>query len=239
MQAPVALVNGSAVYDPGGAQDPYRWGDYSMVSVDPVDDTTFWTAQMYTSGADVYGTRAIRLTVTTTMPMAPTAVNDSYATAFNTPLNVTAPGVLANDATNNGGAMSAVVATSVSQGALILNANGSFSYTPPTGFSGTVSFTYRASNTVGLSSPATVTITVLPASATPDPPSGLYVASVVANRVTLRWTPPASGPTPTSFMLKGGIVPGETLAATSPPAARSRFSRSRRRPARSGSGCTR
>jgi hypothetical protein len=109
--------------------------------------------------------------------------------------------------------MSAVVATSVSQGALILNDNGSFSYTPPAGFSGTVSFTYRASNTIGLSSPATVTITVLPASATPDPPSGLYVASVVANRVTLRWTRPASGPTPTSFMLKGGIVPGETLAA--------------------------
>jgi hypothetical protein len=213
MQAPVTLVNGSAVYNPGGAEEPYRWGDYSMVSVDPVDDTTFWTAQMYTSGANVYGTRAIRLTVSTTVPMAPTAVNDSYTTAFNSPLNVAAPGVLANDLTNNGGTMSSALVTSVSQGALIVNTDGGISYTPPPGFSGTVSFTYRATNTIGSSSPATVTITVLPASATPDPPSGLYVASVVANRVTLRWTRPVAGPTPTSFVLKGGLVQGETLAA--------------------------
>ena len=37
---------------------------------------------------------------------SPTTVNDAYATNFNTPLSVQAPGVLANDNTNGGGALS-------------------------------------------------------------------------------------------------------------------------------------
>ena len=38
----------------------------------------------------------------------PTTVDDAHSTPLNTPLNVAAPGVLANDNSNGGGAMTAV-----------------------------------------------------------------------------------------------------------------------------------
>ena len=47
-------------------------------------------------------------------------------------------------------------------GTLTLSANGSFSYAPATGFSGTDSFSYRASDGLAQSNTATVTITVSP-----------------------------------------------------------------------------
>ena len=52
-------------------------------------------------------------------------------------------------------------------GAFVLNADGSFSYTPNAGFSGTDTFTYKASDSDLESTDATVTITVNPVN---DPP---------------------------------------------------------------------
>jgi Tol biopolymer transport system component len=46
----------------------------------------------------------------------------------------------------------------------------------------------------------------------PLPPVGLVVSSIVGNTVTLRWTVPATGPSPTQFVLEGGLNPGEVLA---------------------------
>lgn len=139
----------------------------------------------------------------------PIAVSERHLTAINTSLNVPAPGVLANDNTDGGGAMTTELVSNVANGALTLNANGSFSYAPAPGFSGTDTFTYRAVNTVGQSNLATVTLSVVTG---PQPPTGLYVSSVAGNTVTLRWTPPAVGDTPTGYLLAGGISPGEVLA---------------------------
>src|SRR5262249_48389474 len=50
-----------------------------------------------------------------------------------------------------------------SSGTLTLNADGTFTYTPAAGFSGTDTFTYRASDGGAVSGEATVTITVSPA----------------------------------------------------------------------------
>jgi len=38
-----------------------RWGDYSRVAVDPLDDMTFWTAQEYCNGVNSWGVRIIQL----------------------------------------------------------------------------------------------------------------------------------------------------------------------------------
>ena len=76
---------------------------------------------------------------------APVAVNDSYSTAAGTPLVQAAPGVLAND-TDADSALTAVSITGPAHGALLLNANGSFTYTPAAGFVGTDSFTYGATD---------------------------------------------------------------------------------------------
>ncbi|MBP7778253.1 MAG: M36 family metallopeptidase [Acidobacteria bacterium] len=48
---------------------------------------------------------------------------------------------------------------------------------------------------------------------TAQPPTGLTVSSIVGNTVTLTWTPPAFGLTPTGYLLEGGVSPGSVLAS--------------------------
>jgi hypothetical protein len=143
----------------------------------------------------------------------PTAANDAYSTALNTTLPVAAPGVLANDNTNGGGAMTAQLVSNVANGTLTLNADGGFTYTPTAGFSGSDTFTYRAVNSIGNSNVATVTITVSTGGGGVQPPTNLYVSSLAGNVLTIRWTAPSAGPTPTGYQLAGGVNPGEVLAA--------------------------
>jgi VCBS repeat-containing protein len=91
---------------------------------------------------------------------APVAVNDAYTTTVNTALNVASPGVLSNDTDVDGNPLTAVLVATVSHGSLTLNSNGSFTYTPTSGYTGTDTFTYRANDGTVNSSTATVTITI-------------------------------------------------------------------------------
>jgi hypothetical protein len=91
---------------------------------------------------------------------APQANNDSYEVMAGETLTVTAPGVLANDVDVDGDALTAVLETAPSHGTLVLQADGSFTYTPHTGFFGADSFIYRAEDGQGGSSLATVSINV-------------------------------------------------------------------------------
>jgi ELWxxDGT repeat protein len=77
----------------------------------------------------------------------PSAFDESYATARETPLTVAAHGVLINDTCSGGCTLSASLVAGPRHGTLnYLNADGSFQYTPDVGFAGTDSFTYRASD---------------------------------------------------------------------------------------------
>ena len=91
---------------------------------------------------------------------APVAVNDSYATDSNTVLDVAAPGVLDNDTDPDGNPLTAVKVTEPGHGAVTLNANGSFAYTPATDYTGSDSFTYTANDGSLDSNVATVDLTV-------------------------------------------------------------------------------
>src|SRR5213075_57041 len=93
---------------------------------------------------------------------------DSYSVNEDAPLNVSTPGVLANDTDVDGNVLTAVLVTNPTHGTLTLNANGSFDYQPNANFNGSDSFTYRASDGATNSSSATVTITVNPVN---DPPA--------------------------------------------------------------------
>ncbi len=101
----------------------------------------------------------------------PVAVNDAYTTTQDIPLNVAAPGVLDNDI--DGDSLTALLDTGPAHGALSLNADGSFTYTPTAGFDGADSFTYHANDGVSGSNIATVTINVTTAASTPPTLSGL------------------------------------------------------------------
>ena len=100
------------------------------------------------------------VTLTINANQSPTATNDTYATAQNTPLTIAAPGVLGNDTDPESQTLTAQLVSNPSHGTLTLNANGSFTYTPTTGYTGTDSFTYQASDGTTSSNVATVTITI-------------------------------------------------------------------------------
>jgi hypothetical protein len=89
--------------------------------------------------------------------VAPLAADNSYVTFVNTTFNQSAPGVLGNDSPGT----TAILVDDVTDGALTLNANGSFTYTPNPGFVGTDTFTYKANDGVTDSTVATVTIDVM------------------------------------------------------------------------------
>ena len=112
------------------------------------------------AATDGYATSA-PATVTITVYSVPVANPDSYTVVAGNVLTVNAAGgVLANDTNADGNPLTAALVSTTSHGTLSLNANGSFSYHPAAGFSGTDSFTYTAGDSYATSSPATVTITV-------------------------------------------------------------------------------
>ncbi len=91
---------------------------------------------------------------------APVGAADAYGTVEDTPLTVPAPGVLANDTDADGDDLTATGATQPANGEVVLTADGSFTYTPDAGFSGTDTFTYTADDGTATSAVTTVTITV-------------------------------------------------------------------------------
>ncbi len=104
----------------------------------------------------------------------PSAGADQYSTLRNTTLTVPARGVLANDSDTEGQPLSAVLLAAPAQGALSLNADGGFTYTPALNFTGTDSFTYQCSDGLAASPATTVSLTI-------NAPSFLNTAPVARN----------------------------------------------------------
>ena len=87
----------------------------------------------------------------------PDAVDDTTVTDYQTPVNVT---VLGNDSDPDGDALTVVDNSEPSNGSAVLNEDGTFTYTPDDGFTGTDSFTYTITDGNGGEDTATVTIEV-------------------------------------------------------------------------------
>lgn len=89
---------------------------------------------------------------------APSAMDDSYSIAVNDVLTVNAPGVLSNDTDAEADPLTASLVANVAHGALTLNPDGSFVYTPTGDYHGTDTFSYIANDGALDSKTATVTI---------------------------------------------------------------------------------
>jgi nitrite reductase (NO-forming)/hydroxylamine reductase len=130
---------------------------------------------------DGTGSASCSTTVTVTTSggnTPPIANNDAYTATLNTTLNVPAPGVLGNDTDSDGNPLTAVLENSVLSGTLTLNSNGSFGYTPTTGFIGQDTFSYFAHDgTVQSDVAATVTITV--SAIPPSPGEALFKSKCI------------------------------------------------------------
>ncbi|WP_131588685.1 cadherin-like domain-containing protein [Mycolicibacterium phlei] len=109
----------------------------------------------------------------------PVAVNDSFNTDEDTPLN---GNVLTNDIDVDGDTLSATLVMGPNNGTLTLNSNGTFTYTPNANFYGTDTFFYRVNDgTVNGQTAGVVTITVTPVN---DPPVAANDSFTVAEDTT-------------------------------------------------------
>ncbi len=138
--------------------------------------TVIYTPNPDFNGADTFtytisdGQASATATVTvdvTPVNDTPVALDDAYSVNEDATLNVSVPGVLTNDSDVDGDALTAILATDVTNGTLALAPDGSFSYTPDPNFAGVDAFSYVANDGTDNSNPATVTIDVLPIN---DPP---------------------------------------------------------------------
>src|SRR6202012_740654 len=90
-----------------------------------------------------------------------TATSDSKTGVENTTIS----GTVASDATAIAGDANTFTlgATHPAHGSVVVNADGSYTYTPTTGYVGTDSFSYVVTDHSGATSTNTVTLTVTPA----------------------------------------------------------------------------
>ena len=147
------------------------------------------------------GTLAIAVTNT-----APVAIADAYSMSRDNTLTVVAPGVLANDTDLEGQALTVTAPRpqgGPSHGSLTLNADGSFSYTPVAGYTGSDTFTYTVGDGLLTSAAGTVTISVRDFGLVPA--NGWPVA-FSASRY-LDYTFPA-------YVAAGSVVTGATFSHT-------------------------
>jgi len=90
----------------------------------------------------------------------PVAVNDTYQTPIGVPLIVKQNAILSNDYDPDGDKISAILQSNPSHGGLLLNSDGTFTYTPDKTFQGEENFTYFANDGILNSNLARVTINI-------------------------------------------------------------------------------
>ena len=96
---------------------------------------------------------------------APDAVNDSDTTDEDTPVAIP---VLGNDTDVDGNPLTVTDASDPANGSVVVNADGTVTYTPDLNFHGADTFTYTISDGNGGTDTATVTVTVNPINDPPD-----------------------------------------------------------------------
>ena len=106
---------------------------------------------------------------------APEGIDDTVETAYGTPVTVD---VLANDSDAEDDALAVLSIGTPANGTVMLNDDGTLTYTPDAGFAGVDSFTYEVSDGT-LSSTATLSVAV-EAAPEPQPPAGDIVVSSAA-----------------------------------------------------------
>ncbi len=137
----------------------------------------------------------------------PLALSDAFDVDADDVLVVAADnGILANDvnAPDAADPLTAVLQTQPANGTLTLQPDGAFSYSPDPGFSGTDSFTYKASGDAGQSNGATVTITVLPQE---DEISFAQIGDATVSGGSPLWIP-------LDGLVDGELADGESLTFT-------------------------
>lgn len=157
--------------------------DHVLVSGDLAGGAKFDIVHFNTNLASNIITQTDRDPVLATVYInsAPAAVADSFDVKEDTTLTANAlQGVLANDKDVNPDTLTASLVSGTAHGNLLLNADGSFSYTPQANYNGADSFSYKVNDGHGADSAvATVQLTVAAVndgpSLTADAPSAVLI----------------------------------------------------------------
>jgi hypothetical protein len=139
-------------------------------------ETFFFTV----SDGSLLATGLVSITVTAVND-APVANDDNYNLGDGVALDIPASGVLTNDSDVEADSLTAILVSGPLQGALNLNPDGGFNYTPTNYFNGVDTFTYQVSDSQTNSGPATVNIVVS---------NTIQITSIALSNgiVTLTWT---------------------------------------------------
>ena len=124
----------------------------------------------------------------------PVAVDDAATTDEDVPVNVA---VLGNDSDADLDTLTVIAVSDPANGSVVIELNGTVTYTPNLDFSGEDSFTYTITDGRGGTAQATVTITVLPVNDPPVVAAGDDAASTEGSSVALAGSVTDSDDTPT------------------------------------------
>lgn len=141
-------LNGAATVNPGGTIT------YTPSAGFVGTDTFVYQADDGKGGVEE---ETVTVTVTAGPNLAPVAADDTAATQNGTPVVIA---VLANDTDADGDTLSVSAAGPASSGIVAVNPNGTVTYTPDAGFSGTDTFTYTVSDGAGGFDSAVVSVNV-------------------------------------------------------------------------------
>ncbi|MBI3861675.1 MAG: cadherin-like domain-containing protein, partial [Planctomycetia bacterium] len=149
-------------------------GSFSYTGSSNYVGSDSFTYQAY-DGTYYSNTATVSLSVTNA---APTVTTDSY-TIYKDSQTIAASGVLGNDSDGDSDSLTASLVTGPAHGSVTVNSNGSFTYTATSGYFGSDSFTYAASDGI-TSTNGTANLTVTsPFSAqtsSPDTPFNDYTS---------------------------------------------------------------
>ncbi len=147
------LVNnndGSFQFDPGSAFQDLGPGETRIVTFQyKATDSHGLDSNVATGRITVHGVND-----------APVAVDDTFAVQRNTTRTVAVPGVKANDSDADGDTLTVILVSGTSNGTLTLRADGSFTYTPQTNYTGSDTFRYKLNDGSVDSATATVTLNI-------------------------------------------------------------------------------
>lgn len=89
MAAPTAYTASASAYnppsDPGGVGGR-RWGDYSYTALDPLDDMTMWSIEMFCDANNSYGCQVVKMLAP--LPAAPASADEVSANLASVPCAV-------------------------------------------------------------------------------------------------------------------------------------------------------
>jgi len=94
IQPPTTAVSSASTYNIGLQNGAYRWGDFSVTTVDPSDDMTIWTVQEYCNANNSWGVQVIKLLAPP--PATPTNCSPAMVAQGTVNLSVTIQGSAVN-----------------------------------------------------------------------------------------------------------------------------------------------